>query len=131
MAAPRSSANATGSRADVLASWVYYLALGLTAWFILVAGIAYLGGGYESVVVAVAAFFALVSLGLPVLLLRMERSARLPETRARRVPDMETGAMETASGRLDVRSARIQVLLVPAALSVGFTLLGLEAVLLS
>lgn len=130
MVASKRSAK-TDSRADALASWVYYLGLGLTAWFVLVAGIAYLGGGYEPVVFSVAAYFALISLGLPVLLLRMERKARLPETRARRVPEAKTSAMETASGRLDVRSARIQVLLIPAALSVGFTILGLEAVLLS
>lgn len=121
----------TDSRADALSSWVYYLALGLTAWFVVVAGIAYLGGGYEPVVFSVAAYFALISLGLPVLLLRMERSARLPETQARRVPEADRGVVETASGRLDIRSARIQVLLIPMALSIGFTILGLEAVLLS
>lgn len=115
---------------DTPGAATYRIAGGLTAWFLLVAAIAYGQGRYAPVVIAVCVIFAVISLGLPALIVRMNANRGKPGAPGRDGARSRQ-ALETASGPLRPAAARLQILIVPVSLAVGFTFIGLVAVLVA
>src|SRR5262249_3783992 len=98
------------------------VALGLIIWTVGAAGVlfsdSYYGPLLYGVVTMLVGFFAL----LPMILLRMGRRGA---ERSPRCGDWMRGQLDPASGPVDARDAAIMILLVPMAVAVGMTALGL------
>jgi len=107
---------------DHVHPFVRHIALALIAWTVVAVWVlfshSYYGPLLFGVVTLLVAFFVL----LPMILFRMGRQG------AEHSPtfgDWLHGQLDTASGPIDARDAAIMILLIPMAVAVGMTALGL------
>lgn len=98
----------------------FVLILGLFAWGLAMAWLAFGGTGHSAASLMVASLFFAISFGIPIVL---ERIADFTGERSRGCRDSKR--VEIHTGRLGAVAARIQILLPVMGVAVGFTLIGI------
>src|SRR5262245_2533864 len=123
--APRSGYGAVPG-AEFPAS-VYVSVLAAFAWIMLASWLAFAGDMDAALALGIAIVLAIVFFALPTII-RQVASANSP-ARPEVARDFLSSPIDTATGPLRGSSAWLQVLLIPLALALGATLIGLASVL--
>jgi hypothetical protein len=115
--------------------WLYVhpsitdVALMAVAWTVGVVWILFSHGYYAPLMFGVVTLLAVIFVVLPFILFRLGRKGDAPPPPA--FLEWADGQLDTATGPIDGREAAIMILLIPIALAVGMTALGLVNVLAS
>ena len=98
------------------------IALGLIAWTIGAVWVLFSHSYYGPLLYGVVTLLVLVFVLLPMILFRMGHQST---TRMSSFQEWMHGRFDTASGPIEAREAAIMILLIPTAVAVGMTALGL------
>jgi hypothetical protein len=97
------------------------------AWMLLASWIAFASGAETDLVLTVAAVLFAVFLGLPLLI--HATAAHHTEAKPETLQHFLTSSVDTATGPLSGREAWLEIALIPAALALAATLIGLVFIL--
>jgi hypothetical protein len=104
---------------------VVRLALGATIWTVLAIWILFSHSYHGILLSGVVTFLAAMFVVLPWVLSRFNRRREPPADTAQTFREWREGRFETGSGPVDARDAAIMILLIPMAVAVGMTAIGL------
>jgi hypothetical protein len=104
---------------------VVRLALGAMIWSVLAVWILFSHSYYGILLFGVVTFLVGVFVVLPWVLSRFNRRREPTADTAQTFREWREGEFETGSGPVDARDAAIMILLIPMAVAVGFTAIGL------
>jgi hypothetical protein len=108
-------------------SFVYISVLAAFAWIMLASWLAFAGDMDAALVLAVGVVLAIVFFALPIIIVRV--AAANSPVRRNMPHDFLSSPVETATGPLRGSSAWLQVLLIPSALALAATLIGVAYIL--
>lgn len=120
----------TPRRRRQLPKGVYYTAVALLAWMVLMAWIAF--ADYEGeTVFGMVTLFAVISLGIPAVLFNVRRHHDPGTGQPPSLHSWVRERFQTQTGPMPSRQAMVEVLLIPAAAAIGFTALAIVQMLVT